>query len=290
MILHALIALLCAVALSFIGRDCYAWLPRVQRWLLKCAAARVPAEIRQTYHEECLAEIEQLPSAEVFRTLRAFGFLMAAWRIGLERINAPTLFESVGVRSFDIAFSVSSIIVFWPLCFVIALVIKGSDEGPIMCSIPRVGQGAQRFGMYRFRTTYVDSEERLFRCLEKEPHLLEEYSRTRMLRDDPRITRPGKWLRRLSLDKLPLFLNVLRGEMAVVGPMPCPLHWFQNFSETTREAYLAFKPGLTSPAVLRGLVGEDAYIVDCDYMKKRNFVSDVRLLLTTVAVSYFPIR
>lgn len=284
MILHTFIALLFALVLGLMGSDCYAWLPRVQTWLLKCASARLPAEMQKTYYEECLAEIEQLPNAEVSRTVRAFGFLVAAWRIGFERIGVSTLVDRAGIRSLDIVLSLGSIVLFIPLLLVIAFAIKRNDPGPAIFGAPTIGKGGRSFGMYKFRTTYVDPNRRLARRKEDHPGLLEEFLRTFKPRRDPRVTTPGIWLRRTDLDRLPLLLNVLRGEITIVGPMPCTVHLFQNLSQTTREAYMAFKPGIISPAALRELSGEDAYIADFRYMKNRNLMTDIKVMLVAAAV------
>lgn len=287
MMFHAFLAFLCAVVLSAIGRDCYAWLPRLQRWLLNCAAASIPTEIRKTFHEECLAEIEQLPNAELYRTLRAFGFLTAAWRIGLERSNALTLFEDAGFRSVDIACSMLLIFLLLPMLFVISLLIKRSDGGPILYRQLTVGRGGHCFRAYRFRTTCVEGD----RCIasgiampkENDSCYFEGLLCTAMQDGESRLTRHGRWLLHAGLHSLPLLLNVLWGEMTLVGPRPCNVRWFETLSDATRDAYLAFKPGLTSPAAFQGLVGEEAYTADCRYLKNRKFVSDGRMLLAAAA-------
>ncbi len=281
---HTLGPLLLAVTIGVMGRDFYAWLPRVQVWLLKSAAARVPAEIRTTYYEECLAEVEQLPSAELSRTLMAFGFLVAAWHISLERLEVLTLLESVGVRSLDIVLSICSITFLAPMLFVIALVIKREDAGPALFAKRVVGRGARHFNMLQFRTMSIRTDEFVYQRRETFPGIYEEFSLLiKQKNGASRMTRSGRWLRRTGLDALAQFYNVLRGDMTLVGPGPCTAEAFQDLSETTREAYRSFKPGMTSPSALQGLVGEEAYVADCKYMKSRNLITDARTMVLTVA-------
>lgn len=127
--------------------------------------------------------------------------------VGLrESILTPV--QRLTKRAFDIAFSLLVLLLTWPLFIVIAIAIRLDSPGPAIFRQLRVGQHGRRFVIYKFRTMYVGAEDMI------NPH---EFIKGR---DDPRVTRVGRFLRRTSLDELPQFINVLKGEMSVVGPRP----------------------------------------------------------------------
>ena len=120
-------------------------------------------------------------------------------------------------RAFDVAFSAAVLVAFCWLFAIIAALIKADDpKGPVLFKQRRVGKGGQTFQMYKFRSMCVDAEERLAELRE----LNEKTGPVFKMAEDPRVTRVGRWLRKLSLDELPQFINVLVGDMSLIGPRP----------------------------------------------------------------------
>ena len=120
-------------------------------------------------------------------------------------------------RAFDVAFSAAVLVVFCRLFAIIAALIKADDpKGPVLFKQRRVGKGGETFQMYKFRSMCVDAEERLAELRE----LNEKTGPVFKMAEDPRVTRVGRWLRKLSLDELPQFINVLAGDMPLIGPRP----------------------------------------------------------------------
>ena len=130
-------------------------------------------------------------------------------------------------RAFDVAFSAAVLVAFCWLFAIIAALIKADDpKGPVLFKQRRVGKGGETFQMYKFRSMCVDAEERLAELRE----LNEKTGPVFKMAEDPRVTRVGRWLRKLSLDELPQFINVLAGDMSTVGPRP-------EFSEKSMGAF-----------------------------------------------------
>jgi lipopolysaccharide/colanic/teichoic acid biosynthesis glycosyltransferase len=125
---------------------------------------------------------------------------------------------------------------------VLSILIRAEDKGPIFYQHWRIGKDGEPIGVYKFRSMKVGAD-RLENMLTEEQ--LEIYKREFKLDDDPRITRVGKFIRKTSLDELPQFLNILKGEMSFVGPRPIVKDELLNYTESEREKLLSVKPGLT---------------------------------------------
>ena len=147
-------------------------------------------------------------------------------------------------RTGDVLFSLSVLGIGSPLFLLLAALVKLSSPGPVFYVQKRVGRGYRRFGCIKFRTMRPDADAVLAQVLERSPSMRAEFERDFKLRDDPRITPIGRFLRRSSLDELPQFLNVLRGEMSVVGPRPIVAKEIERYGEYMDEV-LAVRPGLT---------------------------------------------
>ena len=122
-------------------------------------------------------------------------------------------------RLFDICFSLTALIVTAPLFCILAVLVRLSSRGWVIYGHERVGRGGKPFLCYKFRTMYPDADQRL-QDIFKIPAFQEEWRLTQKLKRDPRVTPIGKFLRKTSLDELPQFWNVLKGELSVVGPRP----------------------------------------------------------------------
>jgi len=196
------------------------------------------------------------------------------WHLHLESRQATK-------RAFDIVVSASFLLLFSPLLAIIALFVKLEDGGPVFFHQARVGRFGQLFKMYKFRSMCPDAEARLKELLERNQH---SEGVTFKLKDDPRLTRIGKWLRRLSLDEFPQFYNVLRGDMSVVGPRPPVPREVARYSLADRRR-LAVKPGLTCLWQVNGRSEIDfsgQVRLDVEYIETQGFWTDVKILIRTV--------
>ena len=134
-----------------------------------------------------------------------------------------------------------------PLLLFIAILVKMQDGGPIFYRHPRITSTGREFGCIKFRSMVVGAEEQLEELLANDPKLRKEWETSFKLKDDPRITRLGKFLRKTSLDELPQFFNVLKGEMSVVGARPIIGKELSDFYKESAGRYCSMKPGITGP-------------------------------------------
>lgn len=187
-------------------------------------------------------------------------------------------------RAFDIIFSAFFLIAFCWLFAIVAIAIKvGDPKGPVIFKQKRVGKDGKEFYMYKFRSMCVDAEERLVELRE----LNEKTGPVFKIAEDPRITRVGKWLRKLSLDELPQFINVLRSDMSIVGPRPALPAEVATYDDYQRQRLLV-KPGLTcywQTRRNRDSITFDEWVdLDLLYIKKCSAWSDLKLIIMTVGV------
>lgn len=183
--------------------------------------------------------------------------------------------------SIDFVGGLMLLIVASPIMLLIALVIKLTSPGPIFFVQDRVGLNKRRFKMYKFRTMEVDAEQRQ---LELEA-LNEADGPVFKMKNDPRITRPGAWLRKTSLDELPQLFNVLQGELSLVGPRPLPERDFQRFDQHWFNRRFSVKPGITCIWQISGRseTSFDKWIVqDLEYIEKWSIGLDLKILFKTV--------
>ncbi|VEH42549.1 Putative colanic biosynthesis UDP-glucose lipid carrier transferase [Kocuria rosea] len=184
-------------------------------------------------------------------------------------------------RFMDIAGALTAIIVLAPLTAALAFVVKAHDGGPVLFAQERTGRDGTTFRMLKFRSMYTDAEERkaeLMAANDAKGGVLF------FMANDPRVTTPGRWMRRLSLDELPQFLNVLKGEMSLVGPRPpLPSEVAQYEEHVHRQ--LRVKPGITGLWQVSGrddLDWEQAVRLDLYYVENWSPVQDLIILLRTV--------
>ena len=187
-------------------------------------------------------------------------------------------------RAFDIVFSAAVLVVFCWLFAIIAILIKVDDpKAPVFFSQERVGKDGRTFRMLKFRSMCVDAEDRLAELRE----LNEKTGPVFKIAEDPRITRVGKWLRKLSLDELPQFINVLRSDMSIVGPRPALPAEVATYDDYQRQRLLV-KPGLTcywQTRRNRDSITFDEWVdLDLLYIKKCSAWSDLKLIIQTVGV------
>ena len=144
-------------------------------------------------------------------------------------------------RMFDIVVSVIALLLAFPIFLVIALAIKLEDHGPVFYKHKRVGKNGKTIYLYKFRSMVVDAETKMKEFTKEQQ---EEFQKFYKLTDDPRITKIGKYLRKTSLDELPQLLNILKGDMSIIGPRPVVEKELNKFGNG-QDLLLSVKPGLT---------------------------------------------
>ena len=173
-----------------------------------------------------------------------------------------------------------------PLLLTIAAAIKLEDGGPVLFRHTRCGRGGAPFGLWKFRTMHPDAAERLAGLLAENPQAEAEWSGRRKLRRDPRVTRLGRFLRRSSLDELPQLVNILRGEMSIVGPRPVMADELTRYGGLA-ETMSAARPGVTGLWQVSGRNDLDfptRVALDAEYVRRWSLRRDALILLRTVPV------
>jgi lipopolysaccharide/colanic/teichoic acid biosynthesis glycosyltransferase len=165
----------------------------------------------------------------------------------------------------------------------IALFLK-LDGGRVLYSQPRVGASGRSFPCLKFRSMVRDADERLQHMLDNDPGAREEWTRYQKLTDDPRVTWVGKLLRAYSLDELPQFINVLRGEMSVVGPRPIMVDQIELYGDQF-ATYCAVRPGITGLWQVNGRnerTFAERVRLDSEYVKNWSVAGDLKIMLLTL--------
>lgn len=195
-------------------------------------------------------------------------------------------------RFIDIAGSIAGLILFTPVMLAIALAIKLTSKGPVLFRQVRFGQYGRRFTFLKFRSMYVDSDHRLHeeyvhRFIKGVPDAAQSGDNAEKLyklTDDPRITPIGRFLRKSSLDELPQFLNVIRGEMSLVGPRPPVTYEVERYDLWHRQRLLAVKPGITGLWQVEGrsrVKFDEMVRLDIRYARSWSIWLDLKILLQT---------
>lgn len=187
-------------------------------------------------------------------------------------------------RAFDIAFSAVVLVAFCWLFAIIAILIKIDDpKGPVVFAQGRVGKNGKLFKMHKFRSMVVNAEE----LLPQLQDLNEKTGPVFKIKKDPRVTRVGYWLRKLSLDELPQFWDVLRGDISIVGPRPALPKEVVEYDDYQRQRLLV-KPGITcywQTRMNRDTITFDEWVdLDLLYIKQCGVQADVKLIIQTLGV------
>lgn len=192
-------------------------------------------------------------------------------------------------RSFDVTAAALALIAFSPIFLMIMALVKFSDGGNVFYGHRRIGHNGRYFHCLKFRTMVVNGDEVLRRYLNANPQAAEEWRMTRKLKTDPRVTAVGAVLRKLSLDELPQLLNILRGEMSVVGPRPV-VDEELGLYDASAVFYLRTRPGLTGLWQISGrndVSYERRIAFDRHYVENWSFLSDVWIIVKTVPAVCF---
>jgi len=189
-------------------------------------------------------------------------------------------------RMFDMLLSTAMMPLLLPLIGIIGAVIRWETPGPAIYAHDRIGKNGKTFRCYKFRTMQKDAEEKLREILEKDEDIRSEWERTWKLKEDPRITRIGRFLRRTSLDELPQIFNVMRGEMSLVGPRPYLLRE-QETLESQLHVICSTKPGITGLWQVSGRSNtgyEHRLKLDAWYVMNWSLWFDIAILFKTIRV------
>lgn len=212
--------------------------------------------------------------------------------------SPPTMFPHFDIpirhnaakRLFDIIFSLMVLLFTMPLMVFIALTVRFSSKGNIMYSHERIGRGGKPFQCFKFRTMYCDADARLQEILESCPLLKNEWEQTHKLKNDPRVTPIGTFLRKFSLDEFPQFWNVLKGDLSVVGPRPVVRDEVTKHIGHKAAKILSIRPGLTGLWQVSGR-SDTSYAnrikMDEEYVDSRSLYLDIKIIAKTIPSMFF---
>ncbi len=174
-------------------------------------------------------------------------------------------------RCLDLVVSLLGIVALMPVFIVVGLWIRLSSKGPAVFTQERAGLDAKPFTLYKYRTMRTDTDP---------------FGASPKSGEDPRLTRAGKFLREYSLDELPQLLNILKGDMSMVGPRPLYVSQIDEWNDTEKQRLLV-KPGLTGLAQISGrgeLTREEKLALDVEYVEKKGFWTDLKILFQTLGL------
>nr|WP_253199146.1 sugar transferase [Clostridium gasigenes] len=201
--------------------------------------------------------------------------------VTIENENKLYLFSK---RTLDIVASLIGLIVLSPIIVITGILIRIESKGPIIFSQKRIGLNGRKFKMYKFRSMVLNAEALKTKLLEQN----EMSGPMFKMKEDPRITKTGKFIRKTSIDELPQLINVLKGEMSLVGPRPSLPQEVEKF-EPWMMKRLEVKPGLTCYWQVSGRnnIDFEAWMqLDLDYVNDRSFLLDIKLIFRTFFVLF----
>lgn len=197
--------------------------------------------------------------------------------------------EHLVKRSFDLVSAALMIVLFSPIMLAVALAVRLTTGKQVIYGHTRVGRDGKDFKCYKFRSMVPNADEVLKQLLDTDPEVRAEWNRDFKLKNDPRITGVGRFIRRTSLDELPQLWNVLRGDMSVVGPRPVVRLELDRYYAAAREHYLSVPPGLTGLWQVSGrndIDYDERVQLDRHYVDNWNVWTDMTIVLRTVGVMF----
>jgi lipopolysaccharide/colanic/teichoic acid biosynthesis glycosyltransferase len=232
----------------------------------------------------------QLLSGKMLRLFVKRGFQPLASRARNIGLSLHRLDADFAKRLFDVVFSLGVLMLFSPVYLLLALLIAISSPGPVFYIQERVGKDYKHFGCIKFRTMVENAEEMLSDIMSSSASMREQFEDNYKLKDDPRLTRIGKFLRVTSLDEFPQFWNVLKGDMSVVGPRPLVPEELTKYGGYI-DKVLTIKPGITGLWQVSGRndipysrrIQIDVYYVNC-----RDLWLDMWIIVKTIGVVIAP--
>lgn len=194
--------------------------------------------------------------------------------------------DQIAKRTMDLLLTLAGSVVVVPICLLIALAIKLDSKGPVLYSQERIGKDGKPFQALKFRSMVTDADSILDECLSNNPDARAQWETHQKIKNDPRITHIGKLLRKLSLDELPQLVNVLRGEMSLVGPRPCMPDQISRYGWVW-SLYKRVRPGITGQWQVSGR-NETSYkeraAMDAYYIRNWSIWLDIHILARTISV------
>ena len=188
-------------------------------------------------------------------------------------------------RIIDIIGASIGLFIFSPIIVLIVILIKIEDpQGPVIFKQIRYGEYPKKFEMYKFRSMYIDAEKQIDNII----HLNEQEGPIFKIRHDPRITNIGRFLRRTSLDEIPQLINILKGEMSLVGPRPALPREVKHYNHYQMKRLLV-KPGLTCIWQISGRnsIGFNEWVdLDINYIENRSLLLDMKIIIKTIPVLF----
>ena len=185
-------------------------------------------------------------------------------------------------RILDFSLSLIGLIVLSPIFLVIAILIKKESDGPVFFKHKRIGKNGKEIGIYKFRSMVPNAEELIKKFT---PEQMKEFKENFKLENDPRITKIGKFLRKTSLDELPQLINILKGELSIIGPRPVIKQELEKYGNN-KEKFLSVTPGLTGYWAANGrsdTTYEQRMMMELYYVDNLSFRLDIKVFLKTVA-------
>ena len=204
--------------------------------------------------------------------------------VGRQRSHAPVGVGEHVDTSLNFLLALAAFVFILPLLVIVAAAILCQDRGPVVFAHQRVGRNGRPFYCLKFRSMAADAEQRLADVLASDPAARAEWEADHKLKNDPRITPLGHFLRKSSLDELPQLWNVMRGEMSLVGPRPIVFDESARYGRRFRH-YCAVKPGITGLWQVSGrndVSYRSRVAMDCLYARKKSAALDAWILLATI--------
>lgn len=202
--------------------------------------------------------------------------------------SSPGHLSAGARRAFDVVFASAALLGTAPFFLILWILVVTTSRGPAIYRHRRIGRNGSHFECLKFRTMSEDADQLLAELLEESDDVRAEFQETQKLQDDPRVTSIGRFLRRFSLDELPQFWNILRGDMSVVGPRPIVDEERPKYGGDL-PVVLSVRPGLTGLWQVSGrndLSYEQRVRLDRHYVLNRTFFGDLRIILKTVLVMF----
>ncbi|MEM7327215.1 MAG: sugar transferase [Pseudomonadota bacterium] len=189
----------------------------------------------------------------------------------------------------DVILALVGLVFAFPIMLIVAILIKSSGRGSVFFAQSRIGLQGETFKCYKFRTMVMDADEQLRLLLERDPEARREWESTQKLKNDPRITPLGRFLRKSSLDELPQLINILRGEMSIVGPRPIVQSEIEKYGPFY-PSYAAVRPGLTGLWQVNGRSDteyDQRVQLDRAYAENWSMRSDMAIVAKTIPALLF---
>lgn len=203
------------------------------------------------------------------------------------KVNDKIIYRFIK-RLIDILFSSIGLVLMLPVFLVVGIMIKFDSTGKVFFLQKRIGLNGKLFRLYKFRTMYNNADKELRNILKNDEDARIEYEQNKKLKNDPRITKVGNIIRRLSIDELPQLINILKGEMSLIGPRPYLYREKKDMGEYYKKI-ITVKPGLTGLWQVSGRsdISFNARLkLDKEYIETQSFKNDVKIFFKTFAVIF----